>query len=101
MQIPICEGKKTLFAANKSSLKHVQNDICIDMQDRFAKPKFWIILEPSIWSRLSHYISEILEYITWTFSIKHSWKTDVYGVYDRPPTEPNAILLKEIGEHLL
>ncbi|KAH1261102.1 Isopentenyl phosphate kinase [Glycine max] len=23
--------------------------------------------------------------------------TDVYGVYDRPPTEPNAILLKEIA----
>ncbi|KAG5062796.1 hypothetical protein JHK85_003979 [Glycine max] len=24
-------------------------------------------------------------------------QTDVYGVYDRPPTEPNAILLKEIA----
>lgn len=33
------------------------------------------------------------------FSIKHEGKTDVYGVYDRPPTEPDAILLKEIGEH--
>lgn len=27
-------------------------------------------------------------------------KTDVLGVYDRPPTDTNAILLKEIGEHL-
>lgn len=24
-------------------------------------------------------------------------KTDVLGVYDRPPTEPNAVLLKEIA----
>jgi len=35
------------------------------------------------------------------FSIKYDSKTDVYGVYDRPPTEPDAILLKEIGKHLL
>jgi len=34
-------------------------------------------------------------------SIKYDSKTDVYGVYDRPPTEPDAILLKEIGKDLL
>jgi len=33
------------------------------------------------------------------FSIKREQKTDVFGVYDRPPTEHDAILLKEIGEH--
>ncbi|XP_020220081.1 isopentenyl phosphate kinase isoform X3 [Cajanus cajan] len=27
----------------------------------------------------------------------HCSKTDVYGVYDRPPTEPDAVLLKEIA----
>ncbi|OWM89509.1 hypothetical protein CDL15_Pgr024257 [Punica granatum] len=26
-------------------------------------------------------------------------QTDVLGVYDRPPTEPGAVLLREIGEH--
>lgn len=25
-------------------------------------------------------------------------KTDVLGVYDRPPSEPNAVLLREIGK---
>ncbi|KAL9254912.1 Isopentenyl phosphate kinase-like protein [Drosera capensis] len=25
------------------------------------------------------------------------WKTDVFGVYDRPPSEPDAILLREIA----
>lgn len=28
-------------------------------------------------------------------------KTDVFGVYDRPPAEPNAVLLREIGEHII
>lgn len=27
-------------------------------------------------------------------------KTDVFGVYDRPPTEPDAVLLREIGKYL-
>lgn len=27
--------------------------------------------------------------------------TDVFGVYDRPPTEPDAVLLREIGECLI
>ena len=29
--------------------------------------------------------------------IHSSFKTDVFGVYDRPPSEPGATLLKEIG----
>lgn len=26
------------------------------------------------------------------------WQTDVLGVYDRPPSDPNAVLLREIGK---
>lgn len=29
------------------------------------------------------------------------YQTDVFGVYDRPPTEPDAVLLREIGERLI
>lgn len=34
------------------------------------------------------------------FPINVIYKTDVSGVYDRPPTDPNAVLLREIGEPL-
>lgn len=39
--------------------------------------------------------------ILYCYPINMNWKTDVFGVYDRPPVEPNAVLLREIGEHLL
>lgn len=36
--------------------------------------------------------------IPFTCSLTISMKTDVLGVYDRPPTDPDAILLRKIGE---
>lgn len=35
------------------------------------------------------------------FLLNCEFKTDVLGVYDRPPSEPNAILLREIGKDKL
>lgn len=31
-------------------------------------------------------------------SLKIEMQTDVHGVYDRPPTDPNAVLMREIGQ---
>jgi len=71
-------------------------------QDWYAKlvlPNFciWHILHLDYLSLSDIVLSGIL----YCYPINMDWKTDVLGVYDRPPVEPNAVLLREIGEHLL
>ncbi|KAH7858500.1 hypothetical protein Vadar_024562 [Vaccinium darrowii] len=86
--VPVLHGDAVLDAAQDCTV--LSGDVVIRHLAEHLKPEFVVFLVSIMFFQSCFFTSRALRSITWRY---------VSGVFDRPPTEPNAVLLREIEVH--